>query len=259
MAAGILATAFDRAAEGYDRDFGTNAAGLLFRQVVQRRMLELAPAGSLVLDVGCGTGEDALFLAEQGRRVHAIDVSQRMLRRCREKAEGRGIGPERLATEQRAAEHLAALGAQRFDAAFSDFGVLNCADLAAVGQGLAQVLRPGARVLVSVMPARPLPATAARVLAGRGEPRGRRMPRVGGMPVPVHHPTPRRVREAFGAGFAWDRCYALGVLLPGPDHGAWAARHPLAFGAVAAAEALVRAWPLLRSHGDHVVMEGARR
>ena len=98
----------------------------------------MVPAGSLVLDVGCGTGEDALFLAEQGRRVHGIDVSEVMLRRLPREGRGRGIGPDRLATERRAAEDLAALGADRFDAAYSDFGALNCADLAAVGT------RPGA-------------------------------------------------------------------------------------------------------------------
>jgi ubiquinone/menaquinone biosynthesis C-methylase UbiE len=253
-----VARAFDRAAEGYDAGFGTNPAGLLFRDVFQRRLLERVPSGARVLDLGCGTGEDALFLAEQGRRVHAVDVSGAMVRRCLDKAAARGLGPERLRAELLSAEHVDALRGP-FDAAYSDFGALNCADLPAVGRALARVLKPGAPVLLSLMPPRPLPATMVRLLTGRGEPRGRSDPRVGGIAVPVSHPTARAVRAAFGAAFAWHRCFALGALTPGPEHGGWACRHPQAFAALAALEGLVRAWPLVRGAGDHLVLEGARR
>jgi hypothetical protein len=49
------------------------------------------------------------------------------------------------------------------------------------------------------------------------------------------------------------------VLVPGPPQEAWIARHALAFGALAAIEGVVRAWPGLRNLGDHVVVEGSRR
>jgi hypothetical protein len=160
--------------------------------------------------------------------------------------------------EVRAAEEVGRLEGP-FDAAYSDFGALNCADLHAVGRGLAAVLRPGAAVVLSVMPPRPLPGTVLRLFTGRGEPRGRRPPLVGGIPVPVHHAAAGAVRAALGREFAWQRCFALGALLPGPDHGRWPGRHPLAFGLLAALEGLVREWPLVRGLGDHVLLEGVRR
>jgi SAM-dependent methyltransferase len=253
-----VAEAFDRVAATYDAEFGANPVGLLFRHVVQERLLELLPAGARVLDVGCGSGEDALVLAERGRRVHALDLSAAMVRVCEEKARARGLDAARLRVQRLAAEEVGGLEGV-FDGAWSNFGALNCADLAAFGEGLARVLRPGAPVLLSVMGPRPLPAALERALRGRGEARGRSLPRVGGLTVPVHHPGTRGLRAALGPAFAWRRAYALGVLLPGPDHAGWAARHPLAFALLAALERTVRGWPLLRGLGDHLVVEGVRR
>lgn len=47
--------------------------------------------GQEVLDVGCGTGRDAVFLAEQGHRVTALDGSPRALQRSRRLAAERGV------------------------------------------------------------------------------------------------------------------------------------------------------------------------
>lgn len=255
VATATVAEAFDRVAAAYDATFGANPAGLLFRHVVQERLLRLLPAGAHVLDIGCGTGEDALLLAGRGRHVHAIDVSPEMVRASLAKARRLGLAAPRLVVERRSAEELAAIGA-RFDGAYSDFGALNCADLAAVGRGLCAVLRPGAPVLLSVMGGRPLPARVRRALTGE---RGHHPPRVGGLPVDVDHPGLRRLRAALGPGFEWRRSYALGVLVPGPQHPAWPGRHPIAFGVLAAMESLVRGWPFLRGLGDHLVLEGRRR
>ncbi len=58
----------------------------------QREFVALAEAGSItgsVLDVGCGTGENALFLAEGGLEVVGVDGSPTAIRRARAKAEER--------------------------------------------------------------------------------------------------------------------------------------------------------------------------
>lgn len=60
----------------------------------QRAFLELLDAGlvrSRVLDVGCGTGELALFLARQGYDVLGIDLSQLAIQQAKEKARWRRI------------------------------------------------------------------------------------------------------------------------------------------------------------------------
>ena len=60
----------------------------------QPEIVRLAEEGEIVgdvLDVGCGTGENALYLAAQGRRVIGIDLTPLAIERAREKAVARAL------------------------------------------------------------------------------------------------------------------------------------------------------------------------
>ena len=251
MAESALVMAFDRAAETYDREFGTNPIGRLFRHAVHERLAALFPPGAHVLDLGCGTGEDAVFLVGRGVRVTGIDPSPAMVARARARAPGGHF-------ECRAAEQVEECGGP-FDGALSDFGALNCADLTRVGAGLARVLSPGAPVLVNLLGGHPWPLRVLRVLRRGIARRGAAPPRVEGIRVPVTYPTLAEARAQLGPSFEWTRAWSLGAVVPDPSHAAWASRHPVLFGAFCALEDGIRAWPLVRGAGDHVVLEGRRR
>ena len=60
----------------------------------QKEFVELVRRGEItgsVLDIGCGTGEHALFFADEGHEVWGIDSAPLAIRKAREKAEGRGL------------------------------------------------------------------------------------------------------------------------------------------------------------------------
>jgi SAM-dependent methyltransferase len=60
----------------------------------QKEFIELVRRGELsgsVLDIGCGTGENALFFAGEGYEVWGIDSAPVAIQKAKEKAAGRGL------------------------------------------------------------------------------------------------------------------------------------------------------------------------
>lgn len=71
--------AFDPLAAGYDADFSARPVAKWLREREYERLALHVRDGAAALDLGCGTGTDALWLAEQGMRVTALDASPAML------------------------------------------------------------------------------------------------------------------------------------------------------------------------------------
>lgn len=252
-----MSTAFDTLATDYDLRFTGTPLGILLRQAVQRRLEARFAPGERVLELACGTGEDAVHLGRRGVRVLATDASPAMVERARAKT----TGLDGIEIRQLAIEDLASL-AGPFDGAFSDFGGLNCvADLSAMGRALADLLRPGAAVLLCVMG--PLvPWEWAGFLRG-GEPaKAFRRLRRGGVEwrdLTVCYPSPAALRRALGPAFQPLRLSAVGALLPPTEWEAWAARHPRLLAALARWERRLETVPPLPWLADHYLLELARR
>jgi cyclopropane fatty-acyl-phospholipid synthase-like methyltransferase len=112
----------------------------------QREFVELEESGRIlgdVLDVGCGTGENALFLATRGHRVLGIDSAELAIRKARQKASERGIRADFKVWD---ALQLSELG-RRFDTAIDCgfFHTLSDEDRVIFGRSLGSVLKEGGR------------------------------------------------------------------------------------------------------------------
>ncbi len=86
--------AFDRIASGYDDLWTRTATGRLQREAVWRFTDRLFAAGDRILDLGCGTGEDAVHLLSRGIRLSAIDASSAMVEAARGRRECRATDHE---------------------------------------------------------------------------------------------------------------------------------------------------------------------
>src|SRR5262245_47655900 len=76
---------FDSLASRYDGDFAQRPIARWLRSRVQARLDAHFDAEHHTLELGCGTGEDALYLAARGVRVTATDASPAMLEAARAK------------------------------------------------------------------------------------------------------------------------------------------------------------------------------
>src|SRR5467141_3891694 len=89
--------AFDSVAADYDGPRGNNALIQDMREEMWRWLDLTFAAGSRLIDVGCGTGLDAIRMARLGHCITAIDWSPQMVQRTSERA-----AHEQLATRVQA-------------------------------------------------------------------------------------------------------------------------------------------------------------
>lgn len=99
-----------------------------------------------VLDVGCGTGDNALFFAERGHKVTGIDFLEWPIELARQKARQRGLVANFLVMDALRLDELPEV----FDSAIDSglFHVFSDEDRARYVAGLASVLKPGGRLLL---------------------------------------------------------------------------------------------------------------
>lgn len=251
-----MTTAFDALAADYDRHFTGTPLGVLLRRAVWRRLDARFAPGGRVLDLACGTGEDAVHLGARGARVLAIDASPAMVEAARSKAARAGVdGSVEIRTL--AIEDLGTL-AGPFDGAFSSFGGLNCvADLSRAARDLAALLRPGAPLLLCVMGPLVPWEWLGFLLRGRPSQAFRRL-RPGGVSwrgITVRYPSIRTLRRAFAPSFRLTRVSAVGALLPPTDWEEWTRRHPRLLAALARWERRFETVPPLPWLADHYLAE----
>jgi SAM-dependent methyltransferase len=247
---------FNGAAADYDRAFTETVVGRWMRAAVWQRCDALFSGGSHVLEINCGTGEDAVHLAGRGVRVTATDAAPAMVAEARAKAARAGVGAL-VRAEPLAMEAVSpALGT--FDGLLSNFGGLNCAaDLAAVADRLAGVLRRDAAAVVCVMG--PWVPWEWAWFLGHGDTHRafRRWGRhgVAWRGLTIRYPTVRELRRAFSPAFDVTRVAALGAIMPPPFAEPWVARHPGLAGFCHRVERRVdTCWPLPWL-ADHVIVE----
>jgi 2-polyprenyl-3-methyl-5-hydroxy-6-metoxy-1,4-benzoquinol methylase len=105
--------------------------------------------GQRVLDIGCGTGDLAIWLAERGRAVTGIDFIEPPLVVARHKATEQGLAVNFLQMDALAVGEIP----ERFDAV-TDCGLFHTFDdagRAAYVRGLARLLESGSRLFLLCM------------------------------------------------------------------------------------------------------------
>jgi SAM-dependent methyltransferase len=258
--------AFDSVAADYDGPRGNNALIQEMRTEMWRWLDATFTAPGRLLDLGCGTGLDAVRMAEVGHHVTATDWSHEMLGRTRARAISAGIA-ERVQVEAVGAHELEHLKATAvFDGAYSNLGPLNCVpSLADVSRECSRLLKPGGALVFTVI-GRVCPWELGYYAWQRRWSRLAVRYARGVVPVTMNgrriwtrYYTPREFYRPFSKDFILRHFRGLCVFAPPPYLGWLHERHPRWHDFLWRMDRHAAGWPLLRGLGDHFLIVMVRR
>lgn len=274
----INSAVFDHIANEYDNDFTHSHLGQMLRPRVWQVLGNCFTAGQQVLELTCGTGEDAVWLAKRGVFVTATDGSAVMTQLTAQKAQQAGVAEQVTAVQLSLQELLAvsnqpsatrpspfpshsSLLAPRsslFDGLYSNFGGLNTiGDFPALANTLSQLVRPGGKmVLVPMGPVCPW-ETGWHLLHGEVGTATRRwqktaVAKIGPDVIPIWYPSAHQLKKAFAPWFHHQQTLTLGLWLPPSYLDHLVNRWPRLFAYLNQLEQTTA--PLTKGWGDHYII-----
>jgi ubiquinone/menaquinone biosynthesis C-methylase UbiE len=258
------ALVFDQMAGEYDEVFTNSLIGRAQRDSVWTVLAKTFQAGDHILELNCGTGEDALFLARNSVAVTACDASEQMIQiaASRLRAEAPHTPVQFLLLPIERLSHLQS--ATMFDGAFSNFSGLNCvADLKQTAEDLAALLPARASLVVCLSTRFCLWEVLWFLFHGNVRKAFRRFSghataKVGEYSVDVYYPTLRRLKKLFSPSFALRSCMGVGVAVPPSYVETWIRSHPKLLGLLGAIDRIIATLPGFRVLGDHMLLHFER-
>jgi SAM-dependent methyltransferase len=253
---------FDLIADSYDETFTDTFVGRAQRRQVWEVTDRHFQAGDRVLEINCGTGVDALHLAQRGVRVLACDSSPRMVGRARRRVQsarlGHAVDLRILATEGIAQLELKG----PFDGVLSNFAGLNCIqDLSPVARNLARLLKPGGKAVICLFGSCCLWEIAWHLAHANASKAFRRFRRrgtlahlAGDTTVHVHYPTVRQVRRIFDPHLSLKAWKGIGIAVPPSYLGFLPARLPGFLQAAEKVDPWLGRCPGIRGWADHILL-----
>jgi SAM-dependent methyltransferase len=258
--------AFDSVAADYDGPRGNNELIQDMRSELWRWLDSTFTPRSRLIDIGCGTGLDAIRMARLGHQVTATDWSPKMARRTSDRAASERL-TDRVQVLPVGAHELHRLdGRGVYDGAYSNLGPLNCVpDLREVARECSRLLRPDGKLVFTVV-GRICPWEIAHYVRRRQWARVKVRFARSSVPVGMNKHSvwtryyrPREFYQAFEEHFALAHYRGLCVFAP-PPYLTWIReRHLRRYQSLWHIDRRVAGWPVLREFGDHFLMVMTRR
>jgi len=258
--------AYDAIAPRYDEVPVENRINAYMRRVSVSRLLATFEPGSRVLELGCGTGDEAIELAKRGVRVVALDPSPLMIAQAREKAvvaklEGR---LSFLCSSSREISSVLGSGLHPFDGAYASFSLGYERNLAPVVAALDNYLEPGAPLLATIPSKICLVEFLIALASMRLRLPGQRLRtwhwhKVGQFQVPIRTYSHSQLRLLLAPAFDLQSVEALPAIIPPPYMNRIYKRLNGLIDGLEKFDEKIRGLPILRNAGDHLLVRARHR
>ena len=151
-----MPSGFDNIAATYDDGFVNTVTGKMQRKIVWDYLEKYLNGKKRlnILELNCGTGEDAIWLAKKGHKVMATDISESMIKVAMKKAEITGSNNISFSVLDISNPDIYPSDI-KFDLIFSNFGGLNCISpdsFQKVIPKIAGLLKPKGHFITVIMP-----------------------------------------------------------------------------------------------------------
>ena len=245
-------SAFGAHAAGYDQ-IAESALGRELRSRVHDVLNRYIAPGELVVDLGCGSGIDAAWLAPQVGSVLGFDAAAEMVALAIERTESF----DNVSITQADAASVAL--DEPADVVLANFGVINClGDLESVREHLRDLVRPGGHI-VAVTMTKWCPIELGVGLIGRNPSLLRRRttratPDANYPALQVHYGSARDLGRALAPGLEVIHAESLGVILPPFEQRSWVEHRPRLRDTLAVMDRRVASAAAKLGVGDHHIV-----
>jgi SAM-dependent methyltransferase len=218
-----VSEAFDSASEEYDFTIGHNYINTWIRRRSIEEVLRFAGPEDSLVEIGCGTGAEALELSRHVRFILATDVSEEMIKLVRKKVKAKRLEGRVVPYRVRASNIDSVrpiLAGREPKLAYSFNGALNCEpDLPRFVSGISDLLPVGGHFVCSIrntLCVWEAASVAGLLKYGKVISRKKRpiMVSVGGHDIPATYYSPREFERFFSPAFVPVRRVGLPSIMP---------------------------------------------
>lgn len=263
-----MSEVFDAVASQYDNEFTYTNIGKFQRNTVWDYLKINLAANLNILELSCGTGEDAIHLAQNGHQIVATDIAQAMVELTQQKAKTHQL-EDKIKALTSSAQGIDSLNFKKeFDLIFSNFGGLNCLnakELKTLSKNMKTIVKPNASFIAVIMSDFCLWETSyflAKLNAKQAFRRRKKeglMANVGDQQIKTYYYSPKDFYRLFQSDFEWVKSVAVGAAIPPSYLEPFFQKRPQYLEVLNKIEKKINYWKPIAAISDHYLIHLKRK
>lgn len=217
-----VSEAFDSASEEYDFTISRNYINTFVRRISIKTLLKYTKREDILLEIGCGTGKEAIEISQHVSKIYITDISEAMLKLASAKIKAYSLDSKVIPLKLRAAEvsKVREITDKKFNMIYSLNGALNCElEIERFAEGAYSLLADGGYLICSIRNKLCISEMLLHALVlqfNKATPRKKQpvMISVGGMDIPTFYYYPSEFVKRLSKYFHPVEIIGLPTLLP---------------------------------------------